>query len=314
MLTFLIRRTLFSVVVVAGVATIVFALMHAIPGDPVSALLGTDATPQTRAAMRRDLGLDQSILTQYFNWWSDVLRGDLGRSIMVKQPVSSLIVERAPVTLPLALMAFTIAVGIALPAGVLAAIKRNTWIDGVVSVLAFTGMAIPDFWLGVLLILGFALYLDWLPPGGYVSLFENPLQGLQHLILPSMALGVAFAASLTRMVRSSMLEVLNRDFIRTARAKGQLERRVLFSHALRNSLIPTVTVMGVQLGTLLGGTLIIEQVFALPGLGRLTIQAVLDRDFPVVQGCVLVIATTFVLANFVTDLIYVALDPRIRYG
>lgn len=314
MLGFLLRRVFSSIVVVIGVATVVFALMHAIPGDPVSALLGTDATPQAREAMRRDLGLDQSILSQYLNWWGNVFQGDLGQSIMVKQPVSSLIVERAPVTLPLALLAFVIAVAIALPAGVLAAIKRNTWIDGVVSVVAFTGMAIPDFWLGVLLILGFSLYLDWLPPGGYVSLLDSPLQSIQHFVLPSAALGFAFAASLTRMVRSSMLEVLNRDYIRTARAKGQQEKRVLFSHALRNSLIPAVTIMGVQLGTLLGGTLIIEQVFAMPGLGRLAIQAVLDRDFPLVQGCVLVIATAFVLANLLTDIVYVALDPRIRYG
>lgn len=314
MLAFLLRRVITSIVVIIGVATVVFGLMHAIPGDPVSALLGTDATPQAREIMRRDLGLDRSILVQYLNWWRDIFRGDLGRSIMVNQPVSSLIVERAPVTLPLAFLAFVIAIAVALPAGVLAAIRRNTWVDAIVSVVAFTGMAIPDFWLGVLLILGFSLYLGWLPPGGYVSLFDSPLQSFQHLILPSAALGFTFAASLTRMVRSSMLEVLNRDYIRTARAKGQLERRVLYSHALRNSLIPAVTIMGVQLGSLLGGTLIIEQVFALPGLGRLTIQAVLDRDFPLVQGCVLIIAAAFVLANLLTDLVYVVLDPRIRYG
>lgn len=312
MARYLIRRLLFALLVIAGVATLVFALMQMIPGDPVAVLLGTEATPATRQALRHDLGLDRSVISQYVAWWRGFLSGDLGRSVMVKQPVSTLIVERLAVTLPLSIMAFTIALVIALPAGVLAAVKRNTWIDGTVGMLAFTGMAIPDFWLGVLLILGFSLRFDWLPPGGYVSIINHPLDGFRHLILPAVALGTAFSASLTRMIRSSMLEVLNQDYVRTARAKGQREHIVLSRHALRNAMIPAVTIMGVQLGTLLGGTLIIEQVFALPGLGRLTVQAVLDRDFPLVQGCVVVIASIFVLCNLVTDLLYVYLDPRIR--
>ena len=312
MARYVIRRLLFAIFVIVGVATLVFVLMQMIPGDPVAVLLGTDATPAARQALRHDLGLDRSVLAQYGDWWRGVLRGDLGRSVMVKQPVATLIVERAGVTLPLSIMAFAIALLIALPAGVIAAVKRNTWIDGTVGMLAFTGMAIPDFWLGVLLILAFSLHFDVLPPGGYVSIVSHPVAGFQHLILPAVALGTAFSASLTRMIRSSMLEVLNQDYVRTARAKGQRERIVLSRHALRNAMIPAVTIMGVQLGTLLGGTLIIEQVFALPGLGRLTVQAVLDRDFPLVQGCVVVIATIFVVCNLLTDMLYVSLDPRIR--
>ena len=313
MLRYLVRRLLFSLLVVAGVVTLVFSLIHLIPGDPTAAILGTEATPEARAALRKDLGLDQPLLTQYGRWWWNLLHGDLGRSILVKQPVSELILQRLPTTVPLALLTITIAIAIAIPAGIISAIRRNTWVDAAVSLAAFSGMSIPDFWLGVLLILGFALYIPIFPPGDYVSIVSNPLEGLRHLLLPAIALGATFSAALTRMIRSSLLEVLSRDYVRTARAKGQRESRVLLRHALRNALIPAVTIMGVQFGTLLGGTLIIEQVFALPGLGRLTVQAVLDRDFPLVQGCVIVIATIFVFVNLLTDLLYVYLDPRIKY-
>lgn len=313
MLRYLIRRLMFSVLVVAGVATITFGLMHLIPGDPVDAILGTEASPENRAALRHDLGLDQPLLVQYGEWWLNLFQGDLGRSVMVKQPVSDLILERLPTTIPLALMSMTIAILIAIPAGVISAIRRNTWLDGVVSSLAFTGLSIPGFWLGTLLILGFAVRWQWFPPGGYVSIVEHPIEGFRHLILPAIALGTTFAAALTRMIRSSLLEVLSRDYIRTARAKGQRERNVIIRHALRNALIPAVTIVGVQIGGLLSGALIIEQIFALPGIGRLTVQAVLDRDFPLVQGCIIVIALIFVLANLLTDLLYVYLDPRISY-
>jgi peptide/nickel transport system permease protein len=310
---YLIRRLLFSLLVIAGVATLVFSLMHLIPGDPTTAILGLNATPESRAALRHDLGLDQPLLVQYFNWWGDLFRGDLGRSVMIGQPVSDLILQRLPTTIPLAILAMLFALLIAIPAGVLSALRRHSWVDASASFVAFAGLSIPDFWLGVLLILGFSLYVRWFPPGGYVSIFQHPLEGLHHLILPAIALGTTFAAALMRMIRSSLLEVMNRDYVRTARAKGQRESIVVIRHALRNALIPAVTIMGVQFGTLLGGTLIIEQVFALPGLGRLTVQAVLDRDFPLVQGCVLVIATIFVFANLLTDLLYVYLDPRIKY-
>lgn len=313
MARYLIRRLIFAVIVIVGVATVAFALLHMIPGDPVDAILGTEASPQTREALRRDLGLDKPVPVQYLDWWGNLLRGDMGRSIMVRQPVRDLIIERIPTTIPLALLSMTVAVLIAVPAGIVSAVKRGTWIDALVSVVAFAGLSVPGFWLGALLILGFSLKVRWFPPGGYVSIFDDPLEGLRHLILPAIALGMTFAASLTRMIRSSLLEVLSRDYIRTARAKGLREYRVILEHGLRNALIPAVTIMGVQVGVLLSGALIIEQVFALPGLGRLTVQAVLDRDFPLVQGCVIVIAIIFVFANLLTDLIYVYLDPRIHY-
>lgn len=313
MLRYLIRRLLLSVLVVAGVATIAFGLLHLIPGDPVDAILGTEANPQSREALRRELGLDRPILVQYAAWWSDVLRGDLGESVKSGQPVGKLIVQRLPTTVPLAMLAMAIAVAIAVPAGIISATRRNTWLDGLVSVVAFAGLSIPGFWLGALLILTFSVRWQWFPPGGYVSIFQDPISGLHHLFLPAIALGMTFAAVLTRMIRSSLLEVLGRDYIRTARAKGQSEQRVLIQHALRNALIPAVTIVGVQVGFLLSGALVIEQVFSLPGVGRLTVQAVLDRDFPLVQGCIIVIAIIFVFANLVTDLLYVYLDPRISY-
>jgi peptide/nickel transport system permease protein len=313
MLTYLIRRLIFAVVVIVGVATISFALLHLIPGSPVDAILGTEATPESRAALEQQLGLDKPVVVQYANWWGQVLRGDMGDSVMVKQPVTSLIRERLPVTIPLALLSMLIALVIAIPAGIISAIRRNTWIDGVVSVIAFAGLSIPGFWLGTLLILGFSVRWRIFPPGGYVSITNDPVDGLRHLILPAIALGATFAAVLTRMIRSSMLEVLGADYIRTARAKGQTEQRVLFSHALRNALIPAITIIGVQVGILLSGALIIEQIFSLPGIGRLTVQAVLDRDIPLLQGCMITIALIFVVVNLLTDLLYVYLDPRISY-
>ncbi len=314
MLAYLIRRLLFAIVVIAGVATISFALLHLIPGSPVDAILGNESTPDARAALERQLGLDQPVVWQYVNWWGNVLRGDLGKSVMTKQSVAQLIWERLPVTIPLALFSMTIALVIAIPAGILSAIRRNTWIDGVVSIVAFAGLSIPGFWLGTLLILGFSVHWQIFPPGGYVSVFQDPVEGLRYLILPAIALGTTFAAVLTRMIRSSMLEVLGAEYIRTARAKGQTEQRVLVGHALRNALIPAVTIIGVQVGALLSGALIIEQIFSLPGIGRLTVQAVLDRDIPLLQGCIITIALIFVVVNLLTDLLYVYLDPRISYA
>ena len=311
---FLVRRLLLSVVVVAGVVTIAFGLLHMIPGDPVDAMLGTESNPATKAALRHELGLDRPLATQYVGWWRQLLQGDLGESVMIGQPVGSLILQRLPTTIPLAIFSMLIAITIALPAGIIAAIRRNTWSDGVVSLLAFSGLSIPGFWLGALLILGFAVRWRWFPPGGYVSVFDDPVSGLRHLVLPAIALGTTFAAALTRMVRSSLLEVMSRDYIRTARAKGQRERLIIVRHALRNALIPTVTIVGVQVGVLLSGALVIEQIFSLPGIGRLTVQAVFDRDFPLVQGSVIVIALIFVVANLLTDLLYVYLDPRISYA
>jgi peptide/nickel transport system permease protein len=313
MMAYIVRRLIYAVVVIVGVATISFALLQLIPGSPVDAILGTESTPQAREALERELGLDKSIPVQYVTWWGNLLRGDLGKSAMTSQPVGQLIVERLPTTIPLALFAMFIALLIAIPAGILAAIRRNTWIDGVVSVIAFAGLSIPGFWLGTLLILGFSVHWQVFPPGGYVSVMDDPIDGLRHLFLPAIALGATFASVLTRMIRSSLLEVLGADYIRTARAKGQTEQRVLVQHALRNALVPTVTIIGVQVGFLLSGALVIEQIFSLPGIGRLTVQAVLDRDIPLLQGCIITIAFIFVMVNLLTDLLYVWLDPRINY-
>lgn len=313
MIGYIVRRLLYALVVIVGVATISFALLQMIPGSPVDAILGTESTPQARAALEHELGLDKSIPVQYVTWWSNLLRGDLGKSAMTSQPVGQLILERLPTTIPLALLSMALALAIAIPAGILSAIRRNTWIDGVVSVVAFAGLSIPGFWLGTLLILGFSVHWQIFPPGGYVSVMDDPVAGLRHLMLPAIALGSTFAAVLTRMIRSSLLEVLGADYIRTARAKGQTEQRVLVHHALRNALIPAVTIVGVQVGFLLSGALVIEQIFSLPGIGRLTVQAVLDRDIPLLQGCIITIAFIFVAVNLLTDLIYVWLDPRISY-
>ncbi len=313
MAAYLVRRLIYSLVVIAGVATLSFALLQLIPGSPVDAMLGTESSPQARAALEHELGLDRPVLAQYATWWGKLLRGDLGMSVMTRQPVSTLIVQRLPTTIPLAILSMAIALAIAVPAGILSAIRRNTWVDGLVSMIAFAGLSIPGFWLGTLLILGFSVHWQIFPPGGYVSVLDHPIDGLRHLILPAIALGSTFAAVLTRMIRSSLLEVLGADYIRTARAKGQTEQRVLVHHALRNALIPAVTIVGVQVGFLLSGALIIEQIFSLPGIGRLTVQAVLDRDIPLLQGCIIVIALIFVVVNLLTDLLYVWLDPRISY-
>jgi peptide/nickel transport system permease protein len=313
MIAYIVRRLIYAVVVIVGVATISFALLQMIPGSPVDAFRGTESTPQAREALEQQLGLDKSIPVQYVTWWGNLLRGDLGKSAMTNQPVGQLIMQRLPTTIPLALLSMALALAIAIPAGIISAIRRNTWIDGLVSVIAFAGLSIPGFWLGTLLILGFSVHWQIFPPGGYVSVMDDPVAGLRHLLLPAIALGSTFAAVLTRMIRSSLLEVLGADYIRTARAKGQVEQRVLVHHALRNALIPAVTIIGVQVGFLLSGALIIEQVFSLPGIGRLTVQAVLDRDIPLLQGCIITIAFIFVAVNLLTDLLYMWLDPRISY-
>jgi peptide/nickel transport system permease protein len=310
---YLVRRLFTSLLVIVAVATLAFALIHLLPCDPTATILGTEANPQTRLALRHELRLDRPLLVQYGDWWWRLMHGDLGRSVSIKQTVASLILNRLPTTIPLAALSILFALIIAVPAGVISALKRNSWLDALVSLCAFAGLSVPSFWLGILLILAFSLRLGWFPPGGYVNIGAHPFAGLRYLILPAVALGATFAASVTRMIRSSLLEVLGQDYIRTARAKGVTNRVVIVEHALRNALIPAVTIIGVQVSSLLSGALIIEEVFALPGLGRLTVHAVLDRDFPLLQGCMLVIASIFVLANLLTDFLYVALDPRIHY-
>jgi len=306
MLRFLTYRLFSTLLVCFGVSCLVFLLIHIVPGDPVDMMLGESARPADREALRHALGLDQSLWAQFVQFVSGLLRGDLGVSIHSSRPVSELLLERAPATIELALAALLVSVVIALPMGVLAAVRRNTLWDRGAMAFSLLGVSMPNFWLGPLLILMFSLGLGWFPVSGR--------EYAGSLVLPAITLGTALAAVLSRMVRSSLLEVLGEDFVRTARAKGMPERIVIWKHALLNALLPVITLLGLQLGVLLGGAVITETVFSWPGLGKLTIDAILRRDYPVVQGTVLVISVTYVLVNMFTDMIYGMVDPRIRLG
>ncbi len=288
-----------------------FVVVKVVPGDPAQLILGTEAPPEALADLRVQLGLDRPLPLQYLSWLGGVLRGDLGVSLRHGRPVAALIAERLPVTLSLATLSLILAVLLAVPLGVLAAVRQHSALDYGVLVFAQAGLALPSFWIGILLILFFALSLRWLPSGGYVPWGENPLGALRSLAMPVLALGLPVAGVLARLVRASMLEELASDHIRTARAKGLSESQVIVRHVLRNALIPTVTLLGLQLGFLLGGSIVIEQVFALPGLGRLVLFAINNRDLPLIQGLVLFIAVLVVGINLLVDMAYTWLDPRI---
>ncbi|MDZ7704269.1 MAG: ABC transporter permease [Trueperaceae bacterium] len=316
MLTFIVRRALLAVPALLGVAVVVFALMRAVPGDVVTNLVGLQGnmTDERIAELRRLFGLDLPVHVQFGQWLGAALQGDLGSSLRTGRPVVEDLLLRFPVTLELTLLSLALALAIAVPLGVLAAVYRGSVVDIAVSVFALIGLSIPGFFLGILLILLFSLELRWLPPAGYVPFREDPLGNLRHMILPAVSLGLILAAATTRIVRSTMLEVLGRDYVRTARAKGLSAYVTLSRHALRNALIPVVTVVGLQFGTLLGGAVIIEQVFSLPGVGRFALEGINLRDYPVVQGAVLLIALAFVLVNLLVDVLYALIDPRLRYG
>lgn len=316
MLFYFLRQTLLAIPALLGVVLITFVLMRAVPGDVVTNLVGLEGnvSPERMVEMRRMFGLDLPIHVQFGQWFGQVLQGNLGNSLRTSRPIVQDLLLRFPVTLKLTFLSLLIAILIALPLGVVAAIRRGSAIDFLVSVFALLGLSIPGFFLGILLILLFSLQLGWLPPAGYVPLQESVGGNLKNMILPSLSLGLVLAAAITRIVRSSMLEVLNRDYIRTARAKGLSERIVTYRHALRNALIPVITVVGLQFGTLLGGAVIIEQVFSLPGVGRFALEGINLRDYPVVQGAVLLIAAAFILVNLLVDVLYSLVDPRIRYS
>ena len=299
------RRLLLLVPVVWGVVTVVFSFIHLVPGDPVLAMVGENAQPADIARLRQQLGLNDPLHVQYFRYLTKLVRGDLGDSLHTGKPVLKTIIQRYPATIELALASLLLALIISIPLGVLSATKRNSPVDHFSMVLALLGISMPNFWLGPLLIILFSIKLNLLPVSGS--------GGLSHLILPAITLGTAMTALLTRMVRASMLEVMGQDYIRTARAKGLPERVVIYKHALKNALIPVVTIVGLQFGTLLTGAIITETIFAWPGLGRLTIQSISRRDYPLVQGCILMISLTYILVNLATDLFYTVLDPRIRY-
>ncbi len=307
------RRALQAVGVLLGVSVLVFAIIHLVPGDPVRLALGTRFDQATYDALRARAGLDQPLIVQYFNWIGGALTGDLGVSFRSGRPVTELILERLPATLSLAGGAIVVALVIAVPLGIVSAVRQGSVLDYAATGFSQAGISIPDFWMGILFILFFSLQLDLLPPSGYVGLFTNPWEWFTHLLMPAVTVGVVSGSILTRFVRSSMLEALGEDFTRTARSKGLRERLVVRRHALANALIPVVTIAGLQLAYLLSGVVVVEQVFAWPGLGLLALNAVQARDYPVLQGAVLLFAVFFLLVNLAVDLLYAFLDPRIRY-
>jgi peptide/nickel transport system permease protein len=291
-----------------------FALVHVIPGDPALVMLGGEGTPQQVADLRKQLGLDRPLHIRYLEWLGRVMRGDLGESLYNRTRVVDELIWRFPTTLTLVCLSLLISILIGVPAGLLSAVYRNTWIDHVARLLTLVSLSMPSFWLGLMLIILFSLKLNLLPVVGYTSVVTNLWSGLRFLILPSCALGTYLTALLARLVRSSVLEVLGQEYIRTARAKGLHEQVVLFRHALRNALIPAVTVIGINLGILLGGSAVIETMFVLPGVGQLVITALYNRDLPVIQGLILYISVLYVLINLAVDLLYTYMDPRLRLG
>ena len=299
-------------VVLAGVSVIVFALVHLVPGDPVRLALGTRFSQDTYDALRERSGLDQPLFQQFFSWLGSALTGDLGVSFRSGDTVASLIAERLPATITLALASILVALAIAIPLGTISALRPRSFVDRVATVFSQFGISVPEFWMSIVLILVFAGTLGWLPSGGYVPLTEDPAGWLQRLILPAVVTGVVSGSVITRFVRSSVLEALGADHVRTAQAKGLSSRQVFTGHVLRNALLPLVTVTGVQLAYLLSGVVVVEIVFSWPGLGQLALQSVQARDYPVLQGAILLFAVVFLVINLVVDLLYTAIDPRIR--
>jgi len=294
------------------VTIIVFALTNMLPGDPTVTILGEQATAEQRAAVRVEYGLDQPAPVRYLDWMARVAQGDFGRSLRTRESVAAMLSARVPVTLQLTFLSILIAVAIGVPAGILAARFRGTAIDIVASFLAMSSVAVPYFWMGILLIMLFSLKLGWLPASGHVRFLDNPVLNLKLMILPALTIGSAFAALVMRQTRASMLEVLSLDYVRTARAKGLSETTVVLKHALRNALIPVVTVIGLQIGALLGGAVVTETVFALPGLGRMLVDGIFQRDFPVIQGAILFIVIAVFGVNIATDFVYRLFDPRVK--
>jgi peptide/nickel transport system permease protein len=314
---YVIRRLLQAIPVLGVVSLIVFTSLNILPGDPITARQGTNMTAgyqEVVEQLRRQHGLDRPLPEQYVRWVLGALTGDLGISYVTERPVAGLIAERAPATAELAILSLLIGLLIAVPTAIIAGVKQGTWLDALVTGFVSIGMAVPAFWLAIMLMLLFAVKLGWLPTVGHEPFFGNPIANLQHAALPATTLGLILAAPLMRFLRSSVLETIRQEYVMVARAKGLAGRDVLLRHVLKNALIPTITVLGIQLGQLLGGVVIVEWVFAWPGMGWLTVDGVFQRDYSVVQGTVTLIAVVFVGINLVIDLLYAALDPRIRYS
>jgi peptide/nickel transport system permease protein len=312
MAAYLIRRLLGLIPVLLIISVVTFLTTALIRGDAASVLLGPTATPERTAEVRKRFGLDQPLPVRYVTWMGQVLQGNLGHSILNRQPVTTLVGNALRVTLEQIVLAMLIALGIALVAGIVAALWRGTWLDSLLMGFALVGTSVPTFWLGLLLVYFFSVQLKLLPPSGFVPFTEDPIANLRSMVLPSFALGIYLAGPLARFIRSSVIEVLLTQYVTTARAKGLAERQVVRAHALKNALIPTVTFAGLQVGGLISGAIVTEVVFSLPGTGSLALSGILNRDFPVVQGVVLAVACGYVLVNIFVDLLYVMLDPRVR--
>ncbi|MFZ4808012.1 MAG: ABC transporter permease [Hyphomicrobiaceae bacterium] len=312
MLPFLAKRLLQLIPTLFFVSVLIFGLQQLLPGDPALAMAGEERDPAVLAQIRQQYRLDQPFYVQYVYWVGGVLSGNLGESMRLKEPVLTLIAQKFPVTLQLALMAIVISLAIGVSAGIVSAVRKNTAIDYVVNVIALGGISTPNFWLGILLIFLFSVQLGWLPASGYVSPFEDFWLSIKTTILPAFVLGNAFAAVLMRHTRSAMLQAMASDYVRTARAKGLPERTVVLKHAMRNALTPVITLGALELGTLLSGAVLTEQVFSVPGFGKLIVDSVFNRDYAVVQGVVLITATTYILLNLAADVLYVLVNPRLR--
>jgi peptide/nickel transport system permease protein len=314
--TYVLKRTLSILPALLGISILVFLLLRLIPGDVVDQMLGAQntITEGQRQSLRHFFGLDQPLPVQFWEWIRRVVVGDLGASFRTATPVTELILSRFPVTAELTVLSMLIGSAIGVSTGIVAAVWRNTFVDDAARIVSLFGLSIPEFWQGTMLLLMTSLWLHWIPPVDYVPPWEDPLRNLLTMLLPAISLGTVLAANVTRMTRSAMLDVLSRDYVRTARSKGLIERVVILRHGLKNALIPVITVSGLQIGYLLGGAVIVEQVFTLPGMGRLLLDSIYGRDYPVVQGTVLVIAFAFVVVNLFVDLLYAFLDPRISYA
>jgi peptide/nickel transport system permease protein len=314
MRSYITRRILLLIPVLVGVTLCVFLIMHIIPGDVVSSMLGVESNPQIKAELNKQFGLNLPWYHQYWNWVSGVVTGDFGVSLRTGRAILPDIFSKFKVTFELTILASVFAWIIAIPLGIISALKRNTFVDFIVRIISLLGVSVPHFALATMLILFLSVTFSYYPPIGYVGFFDNPIRNLQILLLPALILGSGMAGSIMRLTRSSILEVLGQDFIRTIRAKGGSERLVIYKHALKNSLIPIVTIIGMQIGFLLGGAVIIEQIFSLPGLGQYTLSAILQRDYTVVQSSVLFISFVFVMINLLVDILYTFIDPRISYN
>ncbi len=312
MLLFILRRILIAIPTLILVSMFVFTLQKLLPGDPILVMAGEDRDPEVIALLRERYRMNEPIVMQYFYWAADVLRGDLGVSLRTNEPVLSLIASKLPVTIQLALMSMLFAILIGIPAGILSAVRKGTWVDWLANLIALSGLSVPNFWLGIMLILLVSVNLGWLPASGYESPFVDPWKSLTTMIMPAFVLGTALAATLMRHTRSAMLGVLQADYVRTARAKGLRGRVVILKHAFRNAVLPVVTLTALLFGELLAGAVLTEQIFTIPGFGKLIVDAVFNRDYAVVQGVVLCTAVGFILMNLIADVLYVILNPRLR--